>query len=316
MRTLGHDVAAYNRGLRRREEVRALGFPVYDDLEKMLDLERAQADAVVVCTPNHLHVQHALAAARRGLHLFIEKPVSHERFGLDALKGEVEDRNLILHVGANMRFHFGPATVKRLLDSGKVGRPLWASFWGGMHLPDWHPNEDYRGSYSAKQSMGGGAVLDFIHELDLVLWMFDAPEHLAAMTSQSGWLQVETEDVGDAILSYRDGFQVNVHLDYLQRPFQRGIRVVGERGWVHWDLAREEVVWFDHVSREAQTVCYPEHYSHDDMYVEQMRGYVECLSKGEESASDLSAGRRALELALRIKASSANRQFLEWDEPC
>lgn len=312
---LGHEVLGYNRGPRRRNEIRErFGIQVYDDLEEMLSSERA--DAAIICTPNNLHTEHALAAARSDLHLFIEKPVSHERSDLDLLAEEVERRDLIVHVGANMRYHVGPATVKDHVESGKIGRPLWASFWGGMHLPDWHPGEDYHQLYSASENTGGGAVLDFVHELDLILWMFGPPERVMAMAARSGWLDIETEDVADAVLGYGGGLQINLHVDYLQRPFQRGIRVVGDGGWVEWDLFRQHIEWFDHAERRLGQSSYSDDYDHGDMYVEQMKSFVRCLEASRDSESSLRAGRRALELALRIKASSKNSRFMEWNEPC
>ena len=305
---LGHEVAGYNRGeVRRVEALDRFGIPVYDDLDVMLD--EFPADAAVIATPQALHMEHSLTATQKGLHLFIEKPLSGSLEGLDMLEREVKSRGLITHIGCNMRFHFGPSTVRDRMENGFVGRPLWAFFWGGMHLPDWHPDEDYRTMYSAKVATGGGAVLDFIHELDLLLWMFGEPKRVAALTAQSGWLEIETEDMADAVLGYPDGLQVNVHLDYLQRPFQRGIRVVGDRGWVQWDLAREYVEWFVHEGGKVQGTSYPDGYEHNDMYVEQLRYFQRCIEDGVTSTSDLAAGRKALELALRIKASSDTNSF-------
>lgn len=312
---LGHDVAAYNRGAKRRREMRErFNIKAYCNLEKMLKQE--PAEGAIICTPQTLHVEHALAAARHGLHLFIEKPLAASLDGLDELKQEVRSRNLTTHVGANMRFHLGPAMIHKRLQSGEFGRALSASFWAGMHLPDWHPDEDHREMYSAKAAKGGGAVLDFIHELDLVLWLFGAPNRVAAMTANSGWLEIETEDVLDALLGYSSGLQVNVHLDYLQRPFQRGIRVVGEKGWIQWDLAREQIESFEHASGQRRIDPYPEGYDHNDMYVEQMKYYIYCIENGIRSESDILAGQKALELALQIKASSTSHRFINGELGC
>lgn len=306
---LGHEVAAFNRGEQRREAIAgSMGIRVYDDLERMLDAE-AGGRAAVICTPQHKHVEHSLAALRRGLHLFVEKPVSNSRDGLGELEGEAQRRSLITHVGCNMRFHFGPSTVKRLLEEGTIGRPLWSFFWGGMHLPDWHPEEDYRGMYSAKKSQGGGAVMDFVHELDLVNWFHGMPERVAAVTGRSGWLEIETEDVVDAIMKFKNGLQAGLHVDYLQRPFQRGIRIVGEAGWVEWNLARQGVELFRHETREKSWFDYPGGYDHNDMYVEQMRYFVSCIERQRPSESSLKEGMQALELATRIKRSSSMEIF-------
>ena len=64
-------------------------------------------DAVFVTNPNTLHLQVALAAARAGCHLFIEKPLSHSLEGVDELIEIVESKKLVAFVGYQFRFHPG-----------------------------------------------------------------------------------------------------------------------------------------------------------------------------------------------------------------
>jgi len=306
--TLGHEVSAYNRSYERREAAaREFGIQTYDSLDELL---KNPAHAAVICSPSSLHVDHALRAAKFGLHLFVEKPLSHSMVDVTALLQETRARGLITHVGSNMRFHFGPARIKQELGKGMLGRLLWAFVWGGIHLPDWHPDEDYRLMYSARAELGGGAVLDFIHEQDLILWFFGLPESVAAMTGRTGWLEIETEDMADALLRYSDGLQVNLHIDYLQRPAQRGIRIVGTRGWVEWDLARENVEVHQHETGQKMVCPYPDGYDKQDMYTDQMKYFIDCIESDTASESDLDAGIRALTLALKIKESSDTGKFL------
>lgn len=305
---LGHDVMAYNRGEERRNLVaRRFGIETFGDFERAFE---AGSDAAIICTPNSLHVPHAMAAARRGLHLFIEKPVSGAMDGLDDLCEEVKYRDLITHVGSNMRFHMGPEKIRNCISGGQIGVPLWAYFWGGMHLPSWHPEEDYRQMYSAKASLGGGALLDFIHELDLVLWMFDEPKMVVSAVGRSGWLEIETEDLVDAILIYPDRFQVAIHMDYLQMPYQRGIRIVGTKGWVEWDLAREGVARHSYGTGKTAWEPHPEEWKHHTMYRRQMEYFISRLERKTPSMNSLESGIKALRLALDLKRSSRELKFI------
>jgi predicted dehydrogenase len=70
-----------------------------------------------------------------------------------------------------MRFHPGIARLKELLNKDVIGKAVSARLQVGHYLPDWHPEEDYRQSYSAIKSMGGGVILDSIHELDYIRWL-------------------------------------------------------------------------------------------------------------------------------------------------
>ena len=311
---LGHEVVAYNRGEERRRIVaKRFGIETFSDFERIF---KTRPDAAIICTPNSLHLTYAIAAARRGVHLFIEKPVSHSMEGLDELCREVKSRGLITHVGSNMRFHVGPEKVWKGVSEGQIGKPLWAYFWGGMHLPNWHPDEDYRQMYSAKESLGGGALLDFIHELDLILWMFGEPEGLVSVLRRTGWLEIETEDLVDAILMYPNSFQVAVHLDYLQKPFQRGIRIVGTDGWIEWDLAHKGVMTHDYSRGETASEPHPEQWEHQSMYSRQMEYFVSCLLRKTQSMSSLESGIKALRLALNLKRSSMEQKFIRNDEQC
>jgi predicted dehydrogenase len=308
--TMGYEVVASNRGQERRDQAaQDFKIRVYRDMDEMLD--HNIVEAVIICSPNSFHLEHTTKAIKKGLHIFVEKPIAVTLDGLDELELKAAKKDLIIHVGANMRFHFGPSTVKEYIDSGQLGRPLWAHFWGGMHLPDWHPEEDYRQMYSAREELGGGAVLDFIHEIDLIRWMFGDPERLAAIVGKSGWLELETEDVVDVVMGYKQGMQINLHLDYIQRPFQRGIRVVGDRGWIQWDLAQQTLEWFEHDTQEKYTIPYPNGYDHNDMYIAQMKYFFHCIEINANSSSGISAGRNALELALNIKQSALSNKFIK-----
>ncbi len=309
LKEFGHEVYGYNRGEARRKFAEAeLDLPMYADLDQALESEAW--DMVLVCTPNSLHVEHALAVVRRGLGLFIEKPLSHDMAGVNELVGMVREKNIFTHIGSNMRHHAGVMSVKEACDSGQLGRILSAQLWGGMYLPDWHPGEEYRNMYSARKDMGGGAVLDFIHELDLARWFFGDPEAVVAMTANTGWLGIDTEETVDAVLRYPSGVLVNVHLDYLHLPSQRGIRIMGEKGSACWDLAQEKVEFFDLETRRQQEIVYPENRAKPEMYVRQLGYVIDRLQAGEPSDCDLEAGVSALRLALDIKRSSSESRFI------
>ena len=305
---MGHEVVASNRGQLRRDKAKQkFNILVYRDINEMLRLNTV--DAVVICSPNSFHKEHLAIAIEKGLNVFVEKPLAVVLDGLDELKIKAAEQGLITHVAANMRFHFGPNKVKEYLDIGFLGRPLWARFWGGMHLPDWHPNENYRDMYSASKRLGGGAVMDFIHEIDLILWMFGDPDKLAAITGRTGFLEIETEDIADVIMSYKNRLQISLHIDYLQRPFQRGIHIVGDKGWVKWDLAEQKVEAFEHHSQKLHVINYPSEYTQNDMYLAQMEYFISCIEYNTCSESDISAGKKALNLALNIKKSASSSQF-------
>lgn len=306
---LGHKVVAWNRTKFRRNLVeKNFGIKTFHNLDEMLNIKDLSAS--IICSPSSLHYAHAKKAINKNLNLFIEKPLATSMKGIYDIEREAKKKGLISHIGTNMRFHFGPALIKKYLKKKIVGKILWVNVWAGMYLPDWHPKEDYRKMYSAKKKLGGGAVMDFIHEIDLICWLFNMPSKLAAISGNSGFLDIETEDIVDVIMSYPKGLKINLHIDYIQRPFQRGIYLVGDKGSVKWDSALKKVEVYLYNSKKVINRSYAKNYKHNNMYLEQMKYFINCLIKKKQSGSDIKEGIRALELALAIKRSAASSKFL------
>src|SRR5690242_4392982 len=121
------------------------GIVVHTDFQKAL---MAKPRAAFVCNPSSLHVPIALAAARAGVHLFIEKPVSDSMTGLDDLLSVVRKKGLICYIGYNFRFHPTLIRMKELVEAKSFGRILAVLAEIGEYLPNWHKYEDYRLMYA------------------------------------------------------------------------------------------------------------------------------------------------------------------------
>ena len=99
----GHFVAAWNRSPKRLTSIaKEYKIPTYNSLDQAL---KNHYDCVYVCTPNSLHADHSVEVARRGLNLFIEKPVATESQSAEMVMGLIISKNLSAYVGCNMRFH-------------------------------------------------------------------------------------------------------------------------------------------------------------------------------------------------------------------
>ena len=123
--TLGiTDLALVEPDIQRRENLSGeISLVEYQSLEQGLSWK---PDFVVIATPTYLHASQALEVARKGVDLFIEKPLAHTSEYLIELADVVKQKGLISLVGCNMRFHPGLVRVKRLLDENAVGRVVAA----------------------------------------------------------------------------------------------------------------------------------------------------------------------------------------------
>jgi len=214
------------------------GIRSFDDLDEAL---AEQPDAAFVTNPSAFHVPVALAAARAGCHLFVEKPLSHSQAGVEELTRAVEERALVCLVGYQLRFHPGFRLLAELVSDGAVGTVLAAHFEFGEHLPGWHPWEDYHEAGAGRADQGGGVVLAQIHDLDLAYALFGVPRRVFAVGGKRSSLEIDVEDTIDILLDC-EGIAVHLHQDVLQKPPTRRYEVVGEDGKIVWDYYAQSVV--------------------------------------------------------------------------
>jgi predicted dehydrogenase len=284
------------RRLAAQQEVGARTF------ETLADALNEHPTAVLVCTPPGSHVAVALQAARRGCHLFIEKPLAHEASAdLTELLAEVQRRSLITLVGCNLRFHHGPRTVKSLLDEQAIGAPVTGMLDAGQYLPDWHPGEDYRRWYSAHRVQGGGVTLDGVHEIDYGRWLFGEIVEVFAYGGKFSSLDLDVEDCINVLVRFEAGFSAHVHLDYIQRVYSRSCKVIGEEGTILWDIVDGPVRWYSARRAGWRVFPAPEAYSLNDMYLLELEHLLACLRGEAASVNDIFGAWRVTEIALAAR---------------
>ncbi|MCC6642350.1 MAG: Gfo/Idh/MocA family oxidoreductase [Deltaproteobacteria bacterium] len=189
-------------------------------------------DAVVIATPHTTHLALASAALDAGADVLIEKPLAASLDGVGDLVARVERERRRAHVVCNMRFHPALSALRRALP--RVGRPLFARAQYGNYLPDMRPGMDYRTLYCARAETGGGVILDAIHEIDYLCWLFGPVDSVLAEAARLGTLEIDVEDYAALVLTHRAGVRCEIHLDYLQRSKRRGCEIVGTEGTLVW----------------------------------------------------------------------------------
>jgi glutamate-1-semialdehyde aminotransferase/spore coat polysaccharide biosynthesis protein SpsF (cytidylyltransferase family)/predicted dehydrogenase len=275
-------------------------------------LGKFKPDMVLICTPPVYHIDEALAALQAGSHVFIEKPLSHESAGVQVLIAEARRHNRNVQVGYNLRFHPGLQILKEIIDSGKIGRVLWLNVEAGQYLPDWRPWQNYRESYSARQELGGGIILDGSHELDYICWLLGWPTEVSCRAEHLSSLELNVEDSAWIYLNFPDRRRAELHVDFVQRTYTRTCKVVGETGTALWDFGSEEVRWFSAEDPGWKSIPYK--FEVNDMYVTEMRHFLESLGSSTGPLVDLEQGRDVIRVVEAAKKSSieGRPQTLNW----
>jgi len=257
--------------------------------------------AALVCTPNHLHLTTALPLAEAGIHLFIEKP-------LDVSLDRVPDLERILHrnrtismVGCNFRFDAGMQIVKRALEENTIGRPLSLRSTFGYYLPDWRPGRDYRKNYAVKRETGGGVILDRMHEIDYVLWLFGDVKSIHGFASRIGQLELETEDNADIVFQHVTGAVSSIHLDYLRREYLCTCEITGTDGTLIWDFKNRSVQLFLASTKTWKDLSASIPEDSNSMYIAELGHFIRCIMESRPTVNPISEGARTLEIVLKTK---------------
>jgi predicted dehydrogenase len=285
----------------RAETLRAQGFQV------SLDESAAFApsiDAVLICSPTSAHFQHLAQAIDAGKPFFIEKPLSHTLEGLQALLEQATQKGLIGLVGFNMRFRDGYLRAKAALAEGKIGRPLAARALVGYYLPYYHPTLDYRTRYQAQKALGGGVLLDDIHEIDYLLDLLGDVDEVFAYVRRQSDLELDVEDYVGAMLKHRNGVVTQLQMDFLSRVYRRTLEITGSEGVLTLDHNTGELRLYGPADGQY-TVC-PQKMSVtvNDMYLELMRHFIACLAGQATPRAGLATGYRALQVAMALAEAS------------
>ena len=282
-------------------------FPVETDLEAALE---KKPDAVIVSNPTSLHLDVAIPAALTGCHIFLEKPISHSMNRLDELFDIVKTNQNRVLIGYQFRFHPGLQIVKDLLGEGAIGGLVSARAHWGEYLPGWHPWEDYRLGYSARDDLGGGVILTLSHTLDYLLWLFGEVQEVWALAGTLGDLGVKVEDTAEIGLRFSQGFIGSVHLDYLQQPPNHFLEIIGTEGTLRWEYAGGGVRLYRSEKKEWQDFHIPISFERNDMFLSEMRHFVNLIHGIEESLCTLPDGIRALEVSLAAKQSAKRNELV------
>lgn len=308
LRALGHEVMAFDSDAARLAQVSgALGIEALSTLDA--GAER-KPDGVLVCTPPASHVPTARAVLGWGAHLFIEKPLAPTSGEAGRLVEEAEARGCRILVGSNLRFFKPLQRVKALVDEGRVGRVLSVRAQCGFYLPSWKPGTDYRQTYRAHAAEGGGILLDAIHEFDYLRWIFGEVREVMGTVERLSTLQMDVEDFAEVTLRFGSGAVAQVHLDYLQRSYRRNCEVIGEQGVIVWDYIDRRVILFSGDPDRWMGFGEPIDVNHNEMFVEEMRHFVQCLEGREAPVVDGGDAQATLRVVEAAKASAVAREWV------
>ncbi|MFA9379568.1 MAG: Gfo/Idh/MocA family protein [Acetanaerobacterium sp.] len=197
---------------------------------EMLTAMAGEIDLVSVCTPPYCHAEIAIDCLRAGCNVLGEKPMAASLEECDAMLAAEKESGNILSIVAQNRFREPIQALKKVLDTGLIGRILHAqvdSFWwrGHSYYDLW-----WRGRWDKE---GGGCTLNHaVHHIDMLMWMMGLPEKVTAIVSNAAHDNAEVEDVSVAVLQYPRGALAQITSSVIHHGEEQQVIFQGEKARV------------------------------------------------------------------------------------
>ncbi|OIJ16785.1 oxidoreductase [Anaerobacillus alkalilacustris] len=200
------------------------------------------------------------------------------------------------YVGYNLRFHPILQKISEIVSKEKI---LYSQIYVGQYLPNWRPNQDYRKSYSARKTQGGGVLLDLSHELDYARWLFGDWNRLVAFGGKFSSLQIDSDDLYSLMVKMNKCPMVQIHLNYLDRISRREISVITEKCTIKVDLLNHTLQINDAIDKY--------HIDRDDTYIMQHKA----IMNGEKTnLCTLEEGLATLEMVGALEQSTKLKKWV------
>ncbi len=297
----------------------ATGCTAYGRLDEML--ADPKVDIVVIGTPSGAHLEPAIAAARAGKHVIVEKPLEITLRRCDRIIRECEKNGVKLATIFPSRFHDSSVEMRRAVDGNRFGRLTTGdAYVKWFRSQEYYDSGQWRGTWELD---GGGALMNqAVHSVDLLVWLMGPVAEMTAHTATLAHKRIAVEDVAMATLRFESGAlgvieaSTAAYPGYLKRielHGSHGTAVMEEEDIVTWDFAksnRRDAAIKKKMAESKSTgggASDPTAIGHHG-HTKQFRDMIRAIKKDTIPAVDGHEGRKAVEVILAIyKAAETGR---------
>jgi len=302
---------------RRAAEAGLTDVACYDDLAEAL--RNPVVDIVSICTPQHVHCQNVLAAAKAGKHMLIEKPLCISLNEMKQMRQAVRRAGVKTVVSFVLRWNPLLWMLKNLIADGALGKIYYVEADYCSQIGSWWTGwEDAR---TRRQGVSAMLVAG-CHAADALRWFagqgeFKAANPVEVYAVSGGWRKGQTREYNPLTNTWRkqappmeyDGLEVaivkfdngvigKVTTNYdCVNPYQLPIRIFGDRGsvfdnrvWSHKFPGQKTWVELPTILPESSDVAH-------HPFQAEIDHFVECLQKDVESYCNLEDAIKSHEIA-------------------
>lgn len=265
----------------------------------------------IVSTPTAEHTKNLVDLLSYKIkNIYLEKPISHSLVEIRKVEKILNNSDTNLVVGYDLHFDPGLLLIKNYIHKNKIGKVISFIAEVGQYLPDWRPNTDYKKSMSARKSLGGGVMLDLVHEFDYLNWLIGPIKSISGKNNKISNLDIDTEDVSVNIIETTSGALGTLHLDYMQYELSRKCKIIGEKGVLIWDYSKGNVMFMSHKDKTWRTHDFS-NYKREDRFLDIMNSFMNSIkSNHDERLVNFHDAKRSLELVEAAKKSNIDNKLV------
>ena len=231
----------------------------------------------------------------------MEKPISNNIKGVNNLLKLIKKNKLICAVGFQTRYDDLLEKIKKIIITKKYGNIEKCYIEHKHFLPYHHKYENYKISYAAKKSLGGGVLLCFSHEFDYANFLFGSPKYMYSSLKKSKKLKIDVESSALIIAKYQKKFEAIFDLDFLKKRQVRSCKIQFEKAFIKWDLIKNNLEIYR--NNEIKLIK-SKFQTRDNLFIEQLKQVLKSLKFKKDPKSNIYNGIENLKNILEIKKIS------------
>lgn len=284
--------------------------PWYTSVETMLN--EVACDAVYVASPQNVHLEHVKAAAKKGRHVFCEKPLARSGPEAKEMVKTCEQAGVKLGTAFNLRFNTLHIKAKELISQGVIGKVVSARCQYGQNYPP-NPNA-FR---QVKELAGGGSMVDMgNHAMDLVEFVTGKRFNRVMAVAQKVVHRYEVEDACGALLEFaEDGFAfVDTYYCVPLNILRNDLEVNGSKGILYTIDSLRGMVSGGRLVVKAEGFEQEFGFDGPDMYRAEFEAFANALLQNENPPCSGQDGLHSQQLLDAVYASSQLAKMVEISE--
>ncbi len=273
-------------------------------------------DALIISVPPHIHYIYIKKAIELKVPFFVEASVVD--IEMEELIKKVNKLNILAAPSATLMFYPALQIIKGIIDENQLGKISNIILHSGQYLPDWHTYEKVSDYYVSNKDTGGAReIVPF--EMTWFTKIFGFPKRVSAIYKKTIDIEgaEEIDDTYNFLMDYDDFLSV-ITVDVVSRFATRRLLVNGSEKQLRWDWEDQYIEIFDPSMDKWNKINYEKGKTEsgynpnisENMYVEEMRNFINALRGKGKYINTLEYDLRVLKLLYKVEESFNSRSFV------